>query len=115
MEYPRFVSHKEVGAVKIRAVEKASDGGLLVVLDGDYPFVRLSHEQARNKPVPEAGWYLVQYDNGYVSFSPSKAFEEGYTALAVEPASYTEFVDTGFAGDKDPYGIGEYTDQSAAK
>ena len=29
----------------------------------------------------EAGGYYVQYDDGYKSFSPAKAFEEGYTQL----------------------------------
>jgi len=30
---------------------------------------------------PEAGGYFVVYDDGYQSFSPAKAFEEGYTLL----------------------------------
>lgn len=34
---------------------------------------------ARHTPV--AGGYYVVYEDGYKSFSPAKAFEEGYTRL----------------------------------
>lgn len=33
------------------------------------------------KHKPEVGGYFVQYDDGYKSFSPAKAFEEGYTRI----------------------------------
>jgi hypothetical protein len=33
------------------------------------------------KHSPEAGGYYVQYKDGYTSFSPAEAFEEGYTRL----------------------------------
>jgi hypothetical protein len=32
-------------------------------------------------PVPEVGWYVVMYPNGYISFSPPKAFEEGHICM----------------------------------
>lgn len=35
---------------------------------------------------PEAGGYYVVYEDGYASFSPAKAFEEGYTLLEQAPA-----------------------------
>jgi hypothetical protein len=31
---------------------------------------------------PQINDYLVCYDDGYLSWSPKKAFEEGYTVLA---------------------------------
>ncbi len=31
---------------------------------------------------PEPGGYFVQYADGYKSFSPAQAFEEGYTRIA---------------------------------
>lgn len=34
------------------------------------------------KHKPEVGGYYVVYDDGYKSFSPAKAFEEGYTLIA---------------------------------
>jgi hypothetical protein len=33
------------------------------------------------KHKPEVGGYYVVYDDGYKSFSPAKAFEDGYTRL----------------------------------
>jgi len=33
------------------------------------------------KHKPEVGGYFVQYEDGYKSYSPAKAFEEGYTRL----------------------------------
>lgn len=30
---------------------------------------------------PQVGGYYVVYDDGYKSFSPAKAFEEGYTRI----------------------------------
>ena len=33
------------------------------------------------KHTPQLGGYYVVYDDGYSSFSPAKAFEEGYTRL----------------------------------
>lgn len=32
---------------------------------------------------PEAGDYLVRYDDGYLSWSPKKVFEEGYHSIQV--------------------------------
>ena len=89
MEYPKYVSHKEVGAVKIRRVDKGSDGSITVHLEGGFDAVTVPHAQRNHKPHPEVGWYLVQYADGYISFSPAKAFEEGYTAVA-EPADDDE-------------------------
>lgn len=33
------------------------------------------------KHKPEVGGYFVQYADGYQSYSPAKAFEEGYTRI----------------------------------
>jgi len=30
---------------------------------------------------PEIGGYIVEYEDGYISYSPAKAFEEGYTLI----------------------------------
>lgn len=48
--------------------------------EGDYaPFEVDWAFMAKHKP--EAGGYYVVYDDGYKSFSPAKAFEEGYTLI----------------------------------
>jgi hypothetical protein len=35
------------------------------------------------KPAPQAGMYMVVYEDGYISFSPAEAFEAGYTLMKV--------------------------------
>lgn len=84
MNYPKYVSHKEVGAVKIESVEHGADGSVIVHLEGGFDNVVISHHDKKHKPVPEKGMYLVQYADGYISFSPAKAFEDGYTPIGEE-------------------------------
>lgn len=83
---PRYVCHKKVWALKIKALEpiEGSSGKLAgismypvepgyapILLDGAY----------MEKHRPEVGGYYVVYDDGYKSFSPAKAFEDGYSRL----------------------------------
>lgn len=80
---PRYLCRKIVRALKIRRIdEKLSTPNIRAIgfenfeaLDGLIVF------DVRNKPVPSPGWYYVFYDNGYESFSPPDAFEEGYTPI----------------------------------
>lgn len=84
---PRYKCHKEVHALKIKAIldptppEQESDGWrLLVPEDEGYgPFA--IDPQYLHKHKPEAGGYYVVYADGYKSFSPAKAFEDGYTRI----------------------------------
>jgi len=86
MEYPKYVSHKEVSAVQISEVELGADGSLTVHLVGAFDNVTFPHQERKNKPNPEPGWYMILYPDGHVSFSPAKSFEEGYTLLLVADA-----------------------------
>ena len=85
-EMPRYVSHKKVWALKIKALEPIEgEGGKLagmmmhpeepgyapIPLDGAY----------MSKHQPKVGGYYVVYADGYLSWSPAKAFEEGYERL----------------------------------
>jgi hypothetical protein len=45
--------------------------------EGFAPFTVSAEFVAKHKP--EVGGYFVVYEDGYTSFSPAKAFEEGYT------------------------------------
>ena len=82
MELPRYVSHKRVWALKIKSTGYKGEDVRLEFEDSRYaPRV----ENVESKPKPEPGWYLVQYADGYVSFSPAKQFEEGYTLVAGKP------------------------------
>lgn len=78
---PKYVCHKEVRALKITSVEWVSTEQRYMLHFGDSGFepVAVSKEWVDAKG-PRAGWYYVQYDDGYTSASPAKAFEEGYTA-----------------------------------
>lgn len=74
IEMPRYVSHKKVWALEIVAV----DGESLSFAEKGYADIDVSAEMfARYRPVP--GDFYVVYADGYKSFSPRKAFLEGYT------------------------------------
>lgn len=81
MDYPKYISHKEVSAAKIAAIDPGADGSLTLHLEGGFDNVVIPHQDVKHKPQPEAGWYLIRYADGYVSFSPEDVFEEGYTLL----------------------------------
>lgn len=83
---PRWKCHKEVFAFKIREirmigeppVSSTDQRAMLVSTDGGV--VTVTAEYMR-KHRPQIGGYHVVYEDGYQSFSPAKAFEDGYTRL----------------------------------
>lgn len=86
-EMTRYRSHKEVWALKIKEIidptepGNESDGSrILVFEDGCYADMRVDHEYV-HKHNPQADGYYVVYKDGYKSWSPAEAFEEGYTRV----------------------------------
>ena len=87
-EMPRYKCIKEVWALKIKSIVfdsdlaaqsgRETDGSATFTPEDDcYAPIRLSAEFVhKHKPV-EGGYYVV-YKDGYKSFSPASAFEEGY-------------------------------------
>lgn len=76
MEMPRYRSHKQVWALEIDTV----NGHKLTFRDAGYAAIMCDAAMfSRYTPVP--GDFYVQYDDGYKSFSPAKAFKEGYTRI----------------------------------
>ena len=74
----RFKSHKIVTAARIIEVGTAASGALgYLLLQGHSTPVPMPM-QWWFRHSPERGGYLVQYEDGYSSYSPAKAFEEGY-------------------------------------
>lgn len=71
--FQRYVCHKEVSAAKILGISLGGELGF-----GPGEFKLMPHEWL-DKHKPEVGGYYVLYDDGYESYSPAKAFEEGYT------------------------------------
>lgn len=90
----KFKSHKVVEAAKITKVEVHT--GSAVLHFGDDPSILCIEvsESWFNKHHPVAGGYLVRYADGYQSFSPGRAFEDGYTAVDAYPMP-TETLTTG--------------------
>jgi hypothetical protein len=91
-EMPRYKCHKEVWALKIKAVThnsvlatlsgSESDGSALITPEDErYAEFRVDADYVR-KHRPQAGGYYVVYKDGYKSFSPADAFEDGYTLMA---------------------------------
>lgn len=77
MEMPQYECHKKVRALKIQSVRVSTNAVHLIFEDKRYEPRKIGHEWAERFQ-PQAGGYLVQYDDDYLSFSPAKAFEEGY-------------------------------------
>lgn len=83
-EMPRYECHKKVWALKIESIQ--IDGSDMCAIIGPY-----DPGYAVFKTAP--GWadrysgsgldlgYYVVYEDGYASWSPSRAFEAGYTRL----------------------------------
>ena len=93
-EMPRYRCHKVVWALRIAGVgESTADGTaqLTFAEPGFAPLV-VSADYVRKHlaglaPEGVIGGYYVVYADGYASFSPAKAFEEGYTPLRAPAAA----------------------------
>ena len=87
MPLPKYKSHKTVEAFKITSIiQRAQDsdetkvavlasdpGGEICAVDVDQAYL--------DKHNPQIGGYYVRYPDGYESFSPADAFEDGYVLL----------------------------------
>lgn len=79
-EMPVYKCHKKVWALKIAGIVGDQHGGwYFQPAEPGYGMVPLSPEYVA-KHKPEVGGYYVVYEDGYTSFSPAEAFEEGYSA-----------------------------------
>lgn len=100
-ELARYRSHKIVHAAKIMLVSNPDESAgfeIRVALEGgawrsiDQAWIR-KHCPAGGTIV---GGYFVEYEDGYTSWSPAKAFEEGYVRLmkrkGLNPVNKVTFV-----------------------
>lgn len=81
-QMPRYKCHKEVWALKIKALNVLEDGSEVYVIPADEGYGTFAVGRAyydQHKPQP--GGYYVVYDDGYKSYSPAKAFEDGYSRI----------------------------------
>jgi hypothetical protein len=79
-QMPKYVSHKTVHALKIKEVFVEEDGSATLTPEHTYEPIPVAADWY-NKHRPSAGGYYVVYKDGYASFSPAEAFEEGYTLV----------------------------------
>ena len=80
IEMPKYVCHKTVHALKIGSI--VNQGGEVVIVPENTRYAPFSIDDAYiQKHKPSAGGYYVVYADGYKSFSPGQAFEEGYHQL----------------------------------
>ena len=87
-EMPKYESHKQLWAFKIKAIVKDGDGeeretnGTAIITpeeEGYAPFEVSAEYMQKHKPF--VGGYYVVYKDGYKSFSPADVFEEGNTRI----------------------------------
>lgn len=74
---PQYECHKIVSALKIAGI---SVSGILSFEEEGFDPLLMDLEWLE-KHNPEVGGYLVFYKDGYQSYSPAKAFEEGYVKI----------------------------------
>jgi hypothetical protein len=88
-EMPKYKCHKTVHALRIEKIEldidkanaenRETDGSATITpADAGFAPFKVDHAYVR-KHNPQAGGYYVVYADGYKSYSPAKAFEEGYS------------------------------------
>lgn len=83
MEMPKYRSHKTVHALKIAAAEVNKDGSVTIAPadEGFAVFTTDTDFGSRFKGDENDPGYFVVYEDGYKSWSPSAAFESGYTRI----------------------------------
>lgn len=95
IEMPRYKCHKEVHALKIERIrhghsregERKYNSCVFYPEDKAYEPIEVKGDWCSDKVKldnpddPTDCGYIVIYADGYSSWSPSKAFEEGYTRL----------------------------------
>jgi hypothetical protein len=74
----KYVCHKHVEAAKIvNIIHDPQDGQFILCFEDGKTYKAPSAYHAKH--TPQVGGYFVRYADGYESYSPAKAFEDGYT------------------------------------
>ena len=90
-EMPKYVCHKQVWALKIAKLEldialaaaedrETTGGAWITPTDEGYAKFHVDALYVAKHNPREGGYYVV-YADGYASFSPAAAFEDGYTKV----------------------------------
>ena len=83
IQLPKYKCHKEVWALKIKEIlPNEATGDCFVIEPTDKRYAQFHVPIAYvTKHKPEPGGYYVKYPDGYTSYSPAEAFEDGYTLI----------------------------------
>lgn len=83
MEMPKYQSHKQVHALHIAGVEIHPDGSATIApKEGEYaPFTTRAGWANRFGGTEEDLGVYVVYPDGFTSWSPTAAFESGYSKI----------------------------------
>jgi len=90
---PRYVCHKVVRALKIKSIEldidkankenRETDGSAVLNVGDGFAPVKVGYyfvQKISEDRGDDCGYYVV-YEDGYKSWSPTEAFEKGYTRV----------------------------------
>lgn len=81
-ELPQYKCHKVVRAGKILATaHNPNEDAIFLDVDGVVNKWLSAPAGWLNKHNPDIGGYLVAYEDGYLSYSPTAAFEAGYSLI----------------------------------
>lgn len=81
-ELPKYKSHKEICALKIAAIEFNEIGSAKIApANKDYELFTVTAYREKFKGSENDLGYYVKYKDGYESWSPTAAFEDGYTLV----------------------------------
>ncbi len=81
VELPKYKCYKEVWALKIAEIQYHSHNKPAATIapeESGYPNFEVNIEYLE-KHNPQVGGYYVLHEDGYESYSPAQAFENGYT------------------------------------
>lgn len=105
---PYFQSHKIVQAGKIESITTSDDGSIVTLengtelqLDADWTKNRFRSKTPDSDP--DKGYY-VRYENEYESWSPTTAFEQGYTPVDQIPDGKNQPLSFGLQAQGQGYG-----------
>lgn len=81
-QMPQYQCHKKVWALKIATVTRDVGDGVFEIRPSDkgYDIFKTKPRWPWKGSETDPGYFVI-YEDGYESWSPTKAFEEGYTRL----------------------------------
>ena len=79
IELPLYQCHKKVRAARITGFRQNGEADMPDILLGEIGGIVTKLSDWHIKHKPQVGGYYVLYEDGYASYSPAEAFENGYT------------------------------------